>query len=138
MAIGFKVKYFWYQIGAEDFLHAFFSNICYHLENKKWGSKYNVIMNKLYSGELRFEDINNALNELDEIKNKLKLISPNKVIWDIDNLDAKPPWGNNISAEITDLSNYFVTSDGEDFITILQHALEKAASLKTSLEIESI
>jgi len=138
MAIGFKVKYFWYQIGAEDFLHAFFSNICYHLENKKWGSKYNVIMNKLYSGELRFEDINNALNELDEIKNKLKLISPNKVIWDIDNLDSNPPWGNNISSDITDLSNYFVTSDGEDFITILQHALEKAASLNTSLEIQSI
>lgn len=138
MAIGFKVKYFWYQIGAEDFLHAFFSNICYHLENKKWGSKYNVIMDKLYSGELRFEDINNALNELDEIKNKLKLISPNKVIWDIDNLDSNPPWGNNISSDITDLSNYFVTSDGEDFITILQHALEKAASLNTSLEIQSI
>ncbi|MEL7571254.1 MAG: Imm70 family immunity protein [Eubacteriaceae bacterium] len=39
---------------------------------------------------------------------------------------------------MTDLSNYFVTSDGEDFITILQHALEKAASLNTSLEIQSI
>lgn len=25
------------------------------------------------------------------------------------------PWGNDISEDITDLSNYFVTSDGNDF-----------------------
>ena len=44
----------------------------------------------------------------------------------------------NISTEITDLSNYFVTSDGEDFITILLHALEKAKEMNVSIEIESI
>ena len=26
MAVGFKVKFYWYQIGDSDFLHSFFSN----------------------------------------------------------------------------------------------------------------
>ena len=38
--------------------------------------------------------------------------------------------GNNISNDITNLSNYFVTSDGEDFITIFFNALEKAKNYK--------
>ena len=70
MAVGFKVKYYWYQVGTSDFLHAFFSTICFNLENKKWGSKYPYIMNKLYSYCLKYEDIDNAIIELNEIKNK--------------------------------------------------------------------
>jgi hypothetical protein len=138
MAVGFKVKYYWYQIGTSDFLHAFFSTICFNLENKNWGSKYPYIMKKLYSGELNYEDISSTISELNEIKYKLQNYSPEKVVWDIDNLSARPPWGNNISTEITDLSNYFVTSDGEDFISMLQNALEKAKSLKTPIRIENI
>ncbi len=33
MAVGFKVKYYWYQIGSGDFLHSFFSTVAYRLEN---------------------------------------------------------------------------------------------------------
>lgn len=47
-------------------------------------------------------------------------IRPN--LWDIKDLSAQPPWKTNISDDITNLSNYFVTSDGEDFITIFNHA----------------
>ena len=57
MAVGFKVKFYWYQIGHGDFLHSFFSSVAYNLENGDWGS--------------------------------------------------------DISKDITDLSNYFVTSDGD-------------------------
>lgn len=43
------------------------------------------------------------------------VIMVSKVIWDIDDMTKMPPWGKNISKDITDLSNYFVTSDGKDF-----------------------
>ena len=33
--VGFKVKFYWYQIGSGDFLHAFFSTVAYNLENMK-------------------------------------------------------------------------------------------------------
>ena len=136
--VGFKGKYYWFQLGSEDFLFSFFSTVAYNLENKKWGTKFPVIMNELYLGELNSSRIPEAINELEQMKQGLAKYSPNKVIWNIKNLSAQPPWGTNISDDITDLSNYFVTSDGEDFITIFNHALLKAEELNCALKITSI
>ena len=138
MAVGFKVKFYWYQIGHGDFLHSFFSTVAYNLENKIWGSRFPIIMNELYQGKIEYKNINVALEELNMIKNELKSLSPQEVIWDIEDLSKQPPWGNNISKDITDLSNYFVTSDGNDFLTILCHALEKAQEVNSEIEIKSI
>lgn len=136
--VGFKVKYYWFQIGSEDFLFLFFSTVAYNLENQKWGTKFPVIMNELYLGELNSSHISEAINELKRIKQGLAKYSPDKVVWDIKNLSAQPPWGTNTSDDITNLSNYFVTSDGEDFITIFNHALLKAEELNCEIKITSI
>ena len=138
MAVGFRVSFFWYQIGTGDFLHSFFSTIAYNLEDGKWGTKYPFLMKELYSGILKEEHLNNAKDELEIITNELKKISVGKAIWDIDDLSKPMPWGNNISPDITDLSNYFVTSDGDDLITVLHHAMDKAVELKSDIIIESI
>lgn len=98
--VGFKVKYYWFQIGSEDFLFSFFSTVAYNLENKKWGTKFPVIMNELYLGELNSSRIPEAINELEQMKQGLAKYSPNKVIWNIKNLSAQPPWGTNISDDI--------------------------------------
>lgn len=48
MAVGFKVKFYWYQIGHGDFLHSFFSTVAYNLE--KHGvttKKLDVIVEKV-------------------------------------------------------------------------------------------
>lgn len=121
--VGFKVKYYWFQVGSEDFLFSFFSTVACNLENQKWGTKFPVIMNELYLGELNSSRILKAINELEQIKQGLSKYSPDKVVWNIKNLSTQPSWRTNISDDITDLSNYFVTSDGEDFITIFNHAL---------------
>ena len=54
MAVGFKVKFYWYQIGHGDFLHSFFSMVAYNLENGNWGSRFPVIMIELYQGKLEW------------------------------------------------------------------------------------
>lgn len=138
MSVGFKVKFYWYQIGQGDFLHSFFSTVAYNLENKIWGSRFPIIMNELYQGKIEYKNINVALEELDMIKTELKSLSPQDVVWDIEDLSKQPPWGNNISEHITDLSNYFVTSDGNDFLIIVSHALEKAKEVNSEIEIKSI
>jgi len=138
MAVGLKVKFYWYQIGTGDFLYSFFSTIAYNLEDSKWGTKYPFIMKELYSGKLNVEHLKNAKDELEAIKNELKILPVNKVIWDIDDLSKPMPWGDNISSDITDLSNYFITSDGEDLITIIDHALEKAIELRSDIDIVSL
>ena len=138
MAVGFKVKFYWYQIGHGDFLYSFFSTVAYNLEDKKWGSRFPVIMNKLYQGKINREDIEKAIEELGIIKKELQAFSPDKVIWDIEDISKQPPWGDNISKDITNLSNYFITSDGEDFISVFFHALEKSKEVNSDIEIKSV
>ena len=138
MAVGFKVKFYWYQIGHGDLLHQFFSSVAYHLENGDWGSRFPVIMNELYQGKIKREDMDNAIEELNVIRKELQAFSPDKVIWDIEDLSKQPPWGSDISKDITDLSNYFVTSDGNDFLSVFLHALEKAKEIDSEIEIEII
>ena len=138
MAVGFKVAFFYYQIGHGDFLHSFFSTVSYNLENGKWGSRFPTIMNELYQGTLDKDNVETAIEELKKIQLELQAFSPDKVVWDIDDLSNQPPWGKNISNDITNLSNYFVTSDGEDFITIFFNALEKAKKMQIDLTIENV
>ena len=87
MAVGFKVGYYWFQVGTSDFLHSFPSS---------------------------------------------------DVIWDAEDLSLTPPWGNNISSDITDLSNYFVTSDGRDLISVLSEAMNEAKEMQCDIEIDNL
>lgn len=138
MAVGFKVDFFWYQIGSGDFLHSFFSTVAVNLEDGKWGKRFPIIMNDLYKGKIDNKKVKKAIKEVEKIKTELKKITPDKVVWDIDDLTKQPPWGDEISTDITDLSNYFVTSDGEDFLSIFMNALNEAKEMNTSIEIESL
>ncbi|MBD5401952.1 hypothetical protein HDR58_04000 [bacterium] len=103
-----------------------------------WGSRFPIIMNELYQGKVKRKDVVKAIEELNIIKRELQAFDPDNVVWDIDDLSKQPPWGSNISKDITDLSNYFVTSDGNDFLTVFFHALEKAKELSADIEIKSM
>ena len=109
--VSFRVGCMMYEIGTASFLHSFFSTVAYRLENNRWGSKFPVIMNELYQGKLSFENVPAAKEELTQIKKALTKLSPNKVIWDIEDLSKQPPWGDNISEKISSLGNYFITCD---------------------------
>ena len=138
MATAFTVKYYMYTIGTADFLHAFFSTVCGRLENGKWGSRFPHLMNELYQGVLPVKHLAAGTEELSQIKQELAQFAPDQVIWDIDDRSLTPPWGDNISDDITDLSNYFVTSDGNDFLTVFSAALDKARELNVPLTIRTL
>lgn len=138
MAVGFKVKYYWYQVGHGDFLHSFFSTISYHLEQNGWGTEYPFLLNELYNGNLENKNIDSAITELGVIKMKLQNYSPAQVIWDIEDLSKRPPWGENISKDISNLSNYFITSEGENLIDMLMKVLEKGQKTNSDVYIENL
>ena len=94
-------------------------------------------MNELYQGKLTNANVPNAKVELNTIESELKKLPPDKVIWDMADLTKQPPWGNKISNQITDLSNYFVTSDGRDFLMIFHKALDAAIEIKKDIIISS-
>ena len=134
----FTVKYYMYTIGTADFLHSFFSTVCGRLENGTWGSRYPYLMNELYQGMLSAEHLAAGAEELVQIKKNLARFAPYQVIWDIDDRSLTPPWGDNIREDITDLSNYFVTSEGEDFLAVSSAALDKARELNVPLTIRTL
>lgn len=95
-------------------------------------------MHELYQGTLPAEHLAAGADELAQIKQELAQFSPDQVIWDIDDRSLTPPWGDNISEDITDLSNYFVTSEGEDFLTVFAAALDKAQQRNVPLKIQTL
>ena len=135
---GFTVKYYLYGIGTSDFLYAFFSTVCGRLENGNWGSRFPYLMNELYQGSLSVEHLSAGAKELAQIKQELAQFTPDQVIWNIDDLTQQPPWGDDISEDVTDLSNYFYTSGGSDFLTMFSDALTKAQQLKMPLCIKTL
>ena len=138
MGVGLNVDFDWYEIGSGTFLFSFFSTVAVNLEGGKWGSRFPVIMNKLYHGKIETNKVDKAIKEMEMIKSELKNYPPSKVVWDIEDLSQQPPWGDEISEEITDLSNYFITSDGEDLIEVFMLALNKAKEIKKPVEIDSM
>jgi 2,3-bisphosphoglycerate-dependent phosphoglycerate mutase len=107
------------EIGSASFFTAFFSTILVRLENGRWGSRFPVIMKELYSGAVPSQRAAAARQELRAIRTELQRFTPDQIVWNHEDLSARPPWGDNIASRITDLSNYFVASRGQDLIDLL-------------------
>ncbi len=137
MAVGIKVGCITDEIGTPDFFHAFFSTVSANLEVNGWGTRFPILMGKLYQGRLEpnFADI--AIMELRQIQRELCCLTPDKVVWDIESRSKLPPWGQEISPDIRSLGDYFITSTGRDLISTLIEALEDASTnLKSVLVVE--
>lgn len=125
MTVGIHLGSITDEIGSSDFLLSFFSTISGNLEPDGWGTRFPMLMEKLYRGELRQGDAEAVLEELDTVSRELAELPPSRVIWDYEDRSKMPPWGDNIADTITDLSNYFVTSGGRDLIPILREIFEE-------------
>lgn len=138
MAIGFKIGPMFYKVGHGSFLHSFFSTISYNLEVEGWGSKYPFLLKDLYQGELASENIDEALDELNDVQKQFETPEVDKVIWDIEDLEKNPPWDKNISDRINNLSEYFITSDGKNLFDVLRKSLMTGKSVHRPVIIKSI
>lgn len=138
MATGILVDCFFYELGHSQFVHSFFSTISYHLEKEGWGTKYPLLMKKLYSGLLNWEDASAVKLNLNEIEQELTKYSTEQVIWKIEDLSKKPPWGNTISSNVTNLANYFAAPGGKTFFEVIHAALNTALKDKCDLKIHKL
>jgi Immunity protein 70 len=128
MAVGVTVGSITDELGAPAFVHSFFSTVSAHCEPNGWGSRFPHLMKELYQGRLQHQNALLALGELRQAKAKLSSLPPSAVVWEIENRQSKPPWGDSIAADITSLGNYFVSSAGRDVFSILEEALAASAA----------
>jgi chaperonin GroEL (HSP60 family) len=108
------------------------------LENGHRGSRFPLISLDFYNGSILAENIRKAIEELHEIKKAVSMHKPSEVIWDIDDRSKSPPWGAEISIEITSMADYFVSSRGRDLFELMFEAFESAADEKVKIEIVEI
>ena len=127
MAVGVTVGSITDELGAPSFVHSFFSTISAHCEPAGWGRRFPHLMNELYQGRLPHASALLALAELQQAKTTLSNLPPRSVVWDIENRQSRPPWGDNIASHITSLGNYFVSSSGRDVFDLLGEALAASA-----------
>src|SRR5689334_15689464 len=136
MGVGLRTGSVAWSVGTPDFLHAFFSTIAARVEPDGWGSRYPAVMRTLYAGEIGGEEAARALAELDQIREGLREHPPTDLVWDYEDRARRPPWGDDVAADITDLGDAFVTDDGEDLFDVLAEALGCAARSPYPLVIE--
>lgn len=127
MPVRFAIDSLFYQVGhGKDFLHSFFSTISYHLEPSGWGTRYPYLLNHLYNGKLNWNNVPNVITELEEIHSELERFEPTSVIWDIENINVKPPWFEKLNSDIKNLANCFVTSEGRNLFEVMLNALHNS------------
>jgi len=136
MAIHLFTETLVFEIGTSDFFMSFFDTIDFHLTKGILARKYPIVLGEFQQGKLKYENLDKGERELKLIQNKLSKFKPSEMIWDKHDLNKKPPWGNNISSEITNLSNYFVTSDGKNLFDVIYRAINQAKSEKCDLTIK--
>jgi len=110
--------------------------VAHRLEPEGWGSRFPALQHELYRGGASADQVPALRAELAEIHEQLDQFPPAEVVWDVEDLSARPPWGDDISPEITDLSNYFVTSDGRDLFEVFDEALSYAERAEVGVTIE--
>jgi 2,3-bisphosphoglycerate-dependent phosphoglycerate mutase len=135
MGVGIEVGDSYREIGAGSFLHCFFSTISACLEPRGWASRFPVLMRQLYQGELPAGDVRTGRSELETVRRELAAHAPSAVVWDFEDRSKRPPWGDNIAPRVTNLANYFVTSDGKDLFDVLFAALDEAAVFRCEARI---
>lgn len=139
MGVGFQVGSIIDEVGTADFLSAFFYTISANLEPDGWGTRYPQLMRQLFEeGKLPAESAAQALAEVRDAREKLKALPPSKVVWDIYEPDAKPPWGDDISPDITNLSEYFLTDMGVDLFDVVIECLEALRDEGGEMSIEQV
>lgn len=137
MRIYLKIDTKKWEVGEQDFFFAFFSTVSFHLEPQGWGTRFPYVMNTFYQGSLPADILDNSEEEFRIILQELSKLTPDKVIWNIDNLSQSPPWGSRISTDITSLGNYFVTSDGKDLFEVIFEALSYAKQSGKTLTVQA-
>jgi 2,3-bisphosphoglycerate-dependent phosphoglycerate mutase len=122
-----------FEIGSVSFLKSLFSTVYIKLEGQNWGKLFPTIMNEFYTGELDYKRCDKAVEEIMKIREMLREFQPDQIVWDFENLEVKPPWGENINPSITSLANYFWTSDGKDLFDVLISAFSEAKTNKRKI-----
>ena len=124
-------------IGGYQIMSALFYSIAHDLENREWGSKYPVIMNELYYGDMiECDNLQQALAEIKEIKEEFKKLSPREMIMNYDDIIKVAPWEFEFIQEAQSLYDAMRSPDNCNIIDTIILALELGIKQNASVYLE--
>lgn len=73
----------------------------------------------LKTGKCKWTDAQETARQINLIRDGLSRFSPDKAVYDFENLNLKAPWDGKISPVITSCGNMYTTADGRDLLVEL-------------------
>ena len=137
MTVALKQENVVTEIGPGGILHSLFSTVAVRLEGGRWGSRFPIVMSKLYEGSLPQSDALAALSEMRDIKAELSLLAPANVVWDAEDLKKGPPWGRQVGPHVQSCAQYWVTTTGRNVLDELIDNLESLLEFGGTLDVIS-
>lgn len=138
MSVALKVGLRYYTIGTSGFFNSFFSTVFMRLEGGNWGSRYPIVMNELYQGNVSIYNLKDCLLELESIQLEFSKLPSHENVWNFENLDEIAPWGTRICSELENLSDYFITVNGSNLLEMMIRVFQHAISVDKQVEISTI
>lgn len=135
MSIALRQKSVLTIIGSSDILHSLFSTIAVRLEDGQRGSRYPLIMGKLYEGSLPEHDAGAAMQEALAIRTALRVLPPSAVVWDADEPHVLPPAEFAINTDLESAAHYWLTVTGRNLVDELVDNLESAIEHGGSVDV---
>ena len=89
-ADGKAISSFWLDSG--EHFRSFFSTIWNRLEHRRWGSRFPVMMNKLFQGYADASDMDALAAELKVIQEEFRQLPVYELTWNYEKPDACPGW----------------------------------------------
>lgn len=124
MAISVMVGDNVFPLGSAQFVHCFFSTLSFYCEPDGMGTRLPHLTGTLCDGELPWRQSRQALLELKYAHAALMTRPASELIWDVDDLQAAPPWDiNDISPKFASLDRYFTTAEGDTLYHCFARAL---------------
>lgn len=108
-------------IGGSDILYALYSTAYIRIEDNK-KTCVEKALDFLETGSCA-KGLLETAKQVNLIRDMLSQVSPDKMVYDKNDIKKKAPWGNNISPVITSCANYFTTADGKDLFSELVEIL---------------
>lgn len=122
------VDFFRYRVGSGGLVDSFFDTISKILEKDQWGIRFPIMMNKFYSGQLEYNDVEMASIEIETIRKELKNFKIEDAVLHLNDEEKKY-----LNKKACDLSEYFIAIGGKKIIDVIASALRDGIEIKHGL-----
>lgn len=125
------------EIAPDNILRALFATISYRLEPGGWATRFPAVLDHLQQGSLDANRAEQALIELGQIETELRSLSPDRVVWSMDDLRVRNDSRQPVNHNAKNVFDYFVARDGKPLINKLRLIVLECRSQGRTVKVDS-